>query len=73
MNSNPKQCERIKTYLSENKKITQYEALNALGIMRLASRMSELKRDGYEFKSRMIKVKNRFDEICSVKEYYTEE
>lgn len=63
------QSERILAYLNEHGAITQFEALTELGILRLASRVNDLKRDGYDIKSRRISVKNRFGEKCSVAEY----
>lgn len=38
-----KQTDRVKDYLEKFGSITQWEALRDLGIMRLASRMSDLK------------------------------
>jgi hypothetical protein len=49
--------------------ITQYEALEKLGVMRLASRISELRRNGCAISSKMVKVKNRYGETCRVKRY----
>lgn len=69
MNSNPTQCERILDYLYAHGGITQYEALNELGVMRLASRISELRRNGFEIASKMVKVQNRYGETCRVKRY----
>lgn len=42
--SRPTQCERIIKYLKDFGSITQYQALQDLGIMRLASRISELQK-----------------------------
>lgn len=69
MNRRPTQTERILDYLKQHGTITQYEAMVDLGVMRLASRISELKKDGYPIKSRMICIKNRFGESCFVKQY----
>jgi len=49
--------------------ITQMEALNELGVMRLASRISALKKKGEPIKKRMITVRNRYAEKCSIAEY----
>lgn len=68
-NSKPTQAQRVLDYIEEHGSITQFEAMNDLGIMRLASRISELKKNGYNIVSRMITVKNRFGENCSVKQY----
>ena len=69
-NSNPTQCTRILDYLKQFGSITQREALNDLGIMRLASRISELRKNGYEINSKMISVTNRFGETCNIKQYF---
>lgn len=68
-NSNPTQCSRILDYIERFGSITQYEALQDLGVMRLASRISELRKQGYDIEGEMIEVKNRFGETCSVKRY----
>ena len=69
MNTNPTQCERILNYMYKHGGITQYEALEEIGVMRLASRVSELRRNGYGITSKMVKVKNRYGETCRVKRY----
>ncbi len=69
MNSNPTQAERILDYMHEHGGITQFDALKELGVMRLASRISELRRNGHEISSKMVKVKNRYGETCRVKRY----
>ena len=67
--TNPTQNERILSYIEEHGSITQLEAINDLGVMRLASRISDLKRKGYNIISENVTVKNRFDEKCRVKRY----
>ena len=69
MNSNPTQNQRIIDYLQEHGTITQLEALQELGIMRLASRVSDLRKHGYDIQSQMVKVENRYGETCRVKRY----
>jgi hypothetical protein len=49
--------------------ITQFEALSELGVMRLASRISNLKKQGYTIDSKFITVRNRYGEECRVKQY----
>lgn len=66
----PTQNERILAYIDRFGGITQLEALRDLGVMRLASRISDLRRLGYPIKSTVIPVKNRFEEKCYIK-YYT--
>lgn len=68
-NSKPTQAQRVLDYIEQFGSITQYEALKDLGIMRLASRVSELKKRGHNITGTMITVKNRFGENCSVKQY----
>lgn len=65
----PTQNERILAYIAEFGSITQLEALQDLGIMRLASRISDLKRQGYSIASDIETVKNRFGEKCHIKRY----
>ena len=65
----PTQNERIIDYMHRFGSITQYEALADLGIMRLASRISDLRRLGVAIESEMVTVKNRFQEECHVKRY----
>ena len=69
VNSNPTQCSRILDYIERFGSITQYEALRDLGVMRLASRISELRKQGYDFTCDWVSVENRFGESCSVKRY----
>lgn len=66
------QNQRILDYIAENGSITQLEALRDLGIMRLASRISDLKREGYAIKGVTETVKNRFNEDCHIKRYSME-
>lgn len=68
-----KQKERLLAYLEEHKSITQLEALSELGILRLASRISDLKRGGYKISSSRVTVKNRYGEKCNVAEYRYEQ
>ena len=63
------QAERVLKYIEEFGSITQLEALKDLGVMRLASRISDLKKLGYPIKSDVETVKNRFGENCYIKRY----
>lgn len=69
MNSNPTQCQRILDYMLDHGSITQLEALKDLGVFRLASRISEMRKDGYQITSELVKVENRYGETCRVKRY----
>lgn len=68
-NSRPTQCDRIIEYMKKNGSITQYDAMLCLGVMRLASRISELKKRGEHIKTEMKTVYNRHDEKCQIAEY----
>lgn len=63
------QNERILDYIAEFGSITQIEALRDLGVMRLASRISDLKRKGYTIISTREVVKNRYGESVKIKRY----
>jgi K+-sensing histidine kinase KdpD len=67
--SKPTQNERILNYIEEFGSITQLYALRDLGVMRLASRISDLRRKGYNIVSKTEAVKNRHEEICHIKRY----
>ena len=69
VHSKPTQNERIIEYMRETGSITQLEALKELGVMRLASRISDLRRRGYNIVSNYETVKNRFGEPCPIKRY----
>ena len=70
-NSRPTQCDRIIEYLKAGNTITSLEAFNKLGIVRLGARICEIRKNGdVIIQSRNKKVKNRFGETCTVKEYF---
>ena len=66
----PTQNERIIDYINRFGSITQFEAFNDLGIMRLASRISDLRKQGLLIHSSVEEVKNRFGEKCHIKRYW---
>jgi Helix-turn-helix domain len=63
------QAERVLAHLQTGRRLTQFEALQELGILRLASRINDLKRDGHDISSKMVAVSNRFGESCHVASY----
>ena len=63
------QCERIIDYLDEFGSITQLEAIRDLGCMRLASRISDLKKQGHNIVSKIVTEKNRWGEKTYVSSY----
>lgn len=71
--SKPTQNERILDYINKFGSITQLDALKDLGVMRLASRISDLRKQGYPITSKIEPVKNRFGETCYIKRYSMQE
>lgn len=65
----PKQTERVLDYMRRHGSISTLDAILDLGVLQLASRISELKKDGYTIKRSCLKVKNRFGEECSIFRY----
>ena len=63
---------RVLDYMREFGSISQYEAFFDLGVMRLASRISDLKAQGYNITSKTEAVKNRYGEKVYIKRYYNE-
>ena len=56
------QCERILRHLNDYGTITSREAMLEYGIYRLASRIADLKRQGYRFDITFESAKNRYGE-----------
>ena len=67
-NSKPTQTERVKEFMEVHGSITQKDAFEVLGIYRLASRISELRKT-HDIVSEMVEVRNRFGEKCRVASY----
>lgn len=63
------QSERVLDYIKEFGSITQLDAIRDLGIMRLASRVSDLKKSGVYITGKYEKVKNRYGEETQIKRY----
>ena len=53
----PTQEEKILRFMRANKRITQRQATR-LGVMRLASRISDMRSEGHKIDREMIEVKN---------------
>lgn len=71
--SKPNQNERIIKYINDFGSITQLEAMKDLGVMRLASRISDLRKNGWSIISTREAVQNRYGEKCYIKRYSLEE
>lgn len=65
----PTQRQRVLDYMHQFGSITQRQADLDLGVSRLASRISEIKKMGIPVVSEFEAVKNRFDETCYIKRY----
>jgi len=63
------QKDRIIRHLKDKGTITALEAMKEYGIMRLTSRVSELKDEGYSIRSEFVSSKNRYDEPVSFSKY----
>jgi len=68
-NSKPTQAKRVLDYMRDFGGITQLEALHDIGCMRLASRISELRKQGHKIESERVTVNNRYGEKCYIKRY----
>ena len=68
-NKRPSQCERILNYMREFGSITQLEAIADLGVMRLASRITEMRANGVPIEKKMVKSFNRLGEPVSYARY----
>ena len=64
------QCEKVLSYMRTFGSITQLEALSDIGCMRLASRISDLRQQGYAIGRRIKTGKNRYGDSVSFAEYY---
>jgi hypothetical protein len=53
------QCEKIIQYMTEEGGITPLDALREFGCMRLASRISDLKKAGFVISKEMVSAKNK--------------
>lgn len=59
------QIERIQRYIEENGSITSIEAMEHLGVMRLASRINDMRKAGMQIEARLVKGKNRYGQpVC---------
>lgn len=63
------QCEKIIRHLRDHGSITTLEAINEYGILRLASRVNDLKRRGYNIVGETKTGRNRYGEKTSFKVY----
>nr|DAG68220.1 MAG TPA: helix-turn-helix domain protein [Caudoviricetes sp.] len=64
------QCERIYRHLKDYGSITSLEAMQEYGIMRLASRISDMKKSGVAIRSKTVTGENRYGEKTSFSRYF---
>lgn len=64
------QRDRIINYIREFGSISSWEAYADLGITQFATRVKELKEEGYNFKTEWEHRKNRYKEPVCFKRYY---
>lgn len=63
------QHDLILNYLKKFRTITPYEAFKDLGITKLATRISEMRQEGYQFTDVWVEDVNRFGENVRYKRY----
>lgn len=66
------QKELIIKYIKDFGSITSYQAYIDLGITQLATRIKELKEQGYNFNTEWISKKNRYGKPVAFKKYKLE-
>ena len=64
------QKERITNYIGEHGSISPMEAFSHLGITKLATQISEMRRDGTDFDQKWETAKNRFGEPVRYMMYF---
>jgi hypothetical protein len=63
------QREAILDYINEFGSITPMEAFADLGITKLATRISEMRKDGMKFKIETVSVRNRYNKTVHFARY----
>jgi hypothetical protein len=53
------QNKQIADYLNKGKKLTTLDALNKFGCFRLASRINDLRNEGMNIKTKIVKLENK--------------
>ena len=63
------QRDAILQYIAEFGSITPFQAFADLGITKLATRISEMRKDGMQFKIETVSTKNRYGKSVSYAKY----
>lgn len=64
------QKQRIVNYIREFESISSWEAYSDLGITQLGARIDQLKKEGYEVRTKWESSTNRYGEKVDYKRYY---
>lgn len=67
------QCERILQYMEDFGSINPMQAMQDLGVMRLAARVADLKKAGHKITRRTVAGRNRYGAPVVFAEYRLEE
>ena len=67
------QRNRIIQYMKDFGSITSFDAFSDLGITKLTTRISEMRRDGMEIIGKPETVKNRYGDKCHIHRYSLKE
>lgn len=60
------QQDRILNYLQDGRVLTRLNSWTELGILEAPARISELRAKGHQIETKMVPVRNRFDEIVKI-------
>lgn len=63
------QCVRVLKYMDDFGSINPQQAITDLGVYRLASRISDLRKSGHKINRRMVTGRNRYGERTRFAEY----
>lgn len=64
------QEQRILKYIEDHGSITALDAMRDIGVMRLSSRISEMRRKGINIQQRKEQTENRYGERCNIVRYW---
>lgn len=67
------QTQRVMRYLKDFGSISSHEAFTELGIVRLASRICELRQDGHPIKDKWEHSVNRYGDKVQFKRYWLDQ
>ena len=67
------QCEKVLQYMRDFGSINPQQAFFDLGVMRLAARISDLKKAGHKIRKRWVCSKNRYGKDVMFAEYSLED